>query len=49
MTECKKLLSVIKRSLGGILPHHMLGRIAERIADALIAEGIMVRKEDKRK
>ncbi len=46
MTERKKLLSVIKRSLGGVLPHHMVDRIAERIADALVAEGVSVREDE---
>ena len=46
MTECKKLLSVIKRSLGGVLPGHQVVRIAERIADALIAEGVSLREDE---
>ena len=41
MANYEKLLSVIKRSLGGVLPCHQVGRIAVRIADALVAEDII--------
>lgn len=46
MTEYKKLIQTIKKSLGGVLPCHMVGRIAERVADALVAEGISTREDE---
>lgn len=46
MSNNEKLVTIIRRSLGGVLPHHMVGRIAERIADALIAEGVSLREDE---
>ena len=46
MTNYEKLLTIIKRSLGGVLPCHLVGRIAERVADALIADGISLREDE---
>ena len=34
---------VIKRSLSGVLPCHMVDRIAERVANALVVEGVSVK------
>ena len=46
MTEYKKLIQTIKKSLNGILPCHQVGRIAERVAEALCSEGITLRKDE---
>ena len=46
MINYKKLLTTIKRSLGGILPCHQVGRIAERVAEALVEEGVTMRKDE---
>ena len=46
MKNYEKLLTTIKRSLSGVLPCYMVGRIAERVADALMAEGINFREEE---
>ena len=39
MTEKERFINTIKKSLSGLLPLHMAGGIAERIADALIQDG----------
>lgn len=36
MKDYEKLLTTIKQSLSGVLPSHQVGRIAERVADALV-------------
>ena len=46
MTEYKKLIQTIKQSLSGVLPCYLVGRIAVRVADALMAEGINFREEE---
>ena len=46
MKDYEKLLTTIKRSLGGILPCHMVGKIAKRVADVLIVEGESVREDE---
>lgn len=39
MAEKERFINTIKKSLGGLLPLHMAGGIAERIAEALIQDG----------
>ena len=46
MTEYKKLIQTIKKSLNGVLPCHLVGRIAERVADALVVEGVCIREDE---
>ena len=46
MINYEKLLTTIKRSLSGVLPSHQVGRIAERVADALVAEGVRLREDE---
>ena len=46
MINYEKLLATIKQSLSGVLPSHQVGRIAERVADALAAEGVCVREDE---
>lgn len=46
MDSYEKLLTIIRRSLRGVLPHYLAERIAERVADALVAEGISVREDE---
>ena len=46
MTNYEKLLTTIKQSLSGGRPCHLVGRIAERVADALVVEGVCVREDE---
>lgn len=46
MINYEKLLTTIKRSLSGVLPCYLVGKIAVRVADALVAEGINFREEE---
>jgi len=46
VTEYKKLIQTIKKSLNGVLPCYLVGRIAVRVADALVAEGISFREDE---
>ncbi len=44
--DYEKLLTTIKQSLSGVLPCHQVGRIAERVADALVVEGVSAREDE---
>ena len=44
--DYEKLLTTIKKSLSGVLPSHQGGRIAERVADALVVEGLSMREDE---
>lgn len=46
MNDYEKLLAIIKQSLSGVLPCYLVGRIAERVADALVVEGVCVREDE---
>ena len=49
MTQYEKLIKSIRKGIGGSLPRHLTERIVPKIADALIADGVVVGKEDEGK
>ena len=36
MTERERFINAIKKSLSGVLPAHMIGKVAERVAEGLV-------------
>lgn len=49
MTEREKLIQSIRKGIGSYLPRYTVERVVPKIADALIADGVVARKEDKGK
>ena len=46
MTERDKFISIIKKSLHGVLPCNQVDRLAERIADGLVLNGAKIEGGD---
>ena len=44
LTEREKLIQSIRKGIGGSLPRYMVERVVPKMADALIADGVIVSK-----
>ena len=49
MNEREKLIKSIRKGIGGSLPRYTVERIVPKIADALIADGVSLVKENEGK
>ena len=49
VTQYEKLIQSIRKGIGSSLPRYTVERLAPKIADALIADGVVVGKEDEGK
>ena len=46
MNNYEKLVAIIRRSIGGVLPRYLVEKIANRVAEALVEEGVSVREDE---